>query len=612
MPVTATPTRAAEFRESLAQRVWVADGAMGTMLSSKLYSNGALVNRCYDELNLSLPALVRDVHQEYVRAGAELIETNTFGANRKRLAPFGFADKVRAINRAGVRIAREAASLAREERAQAFVAAAIGPLGVRVEPLGSTTIDEARSIFREQIEALVEAGVDCLMLETFRDLNELRAAMEAAREAAGPEMVVMAHLSIEDDGLLQDGTSIEDFTRALDAMPADVIGLNCSSGPSVMLDTLERMSVYTNKPLSALPNAGQGKNMFSPEYMASCAARFVQAGASVVGGCCGTTPEHITKMRDEIRDAVRDALPVGRSTGVSSVILEPEPTPQPMEKVPVASKSDLGAKLAAGTFVSLVEMLPPRGLDASQEIAAAKLYKEAGFDCVVVSDGPRSGARLSAQVTCQLIQRETGIEAALHVHERDRNFLRIQSKLLSAYKVGIRNLICVTGDGVATVADRLNQGFDLGGNRMESQTGLLLGVDVNPSAEDMDDELRRFESRVKAGAEFAVTQPIFHLDSLEVFLKFGIPVIAGIRPLTSYRNAEYMVNELRVPVPEPYMERMRSVDNADAARAEGVAIAKEMVRRVRPLVAGVQLSVPFGRYQTAIDVAHAVNPAIER
>ena len=491
-----------------------------------------------------------------------------------------------------MRIAREAA------RDQAFVAAAIGPLGVRLEPLGSTTIDEARAIFREQIDALVEAGVDCLMLETFRDLNEIRAAVEAARNAAGPEMVVMAHLTIEDDGLLQDGTSIEDFTRALDAMPVDVIGLNCSSGPNVMLETLEKMAAYTEKPLSALPNAGVGKNLFTPEYMAACAARFVQAGASIVGGCCGTTPDHIK----EIRQAVRDAQPVLRST----VILEPEPKPQPMEKVPVASRSDLGAKLASGTFVTLVEILPPRGLDASQEIAAAKLYKKAGFNCIVVPDGPRSGARLSAQVACQLIQQEAGIEAALRVHGRDRNFLSLQSDLLSLCKIGIRNLICATGDGVVAVGDSLNRGLDLGGNRMGSQTGLLLGVEVNPSSYDMEDELRRFESSVKAGAEFAITQPIFDLDSLEVFLKFGIPVIAGIRPLASFRDAGYVVNELRLPVPESYMERMRHADSAETARAEGVAIAREIVQRLRPLVAGVQLSMPFGQYQTAIDVAQAI------
>jgi methionine synthase / methylenetetrahydrofolate reductase (NADH) len=622
MPVTATPTRAAEFRENLSQRVWVADGAMGTML----YAKGAFINRCYDELNLSLPALVRDVHQEYVRAGAELIETNTFGANRKRLAPFGFADKVRLINRAGVRIAREAA------RDQAFVGAAIGPLGVRLEPLGSTSMDEARSIFREQIEALVEAGVDCLMLETFRDLNEVRAAVEAAREAAGPEMVLMAHLSIEDDGRLQDGTSIEDFTRALDDMPVDVIGLNCSSGPKVMLETLEKMGAYTHKPLSALPNAGlpasvDGRNIYlcSAEYMAQYAARFIKAGARIVGGCCGTTPEHIREIRNE----VRSLQPVRSSASVGALISDQPARPEPVEKVPVAEKSKLGAKLAAGEFVSFVEILPPRGLDASKEIAGAKLSKEAGIDCINVPDGPRASARLSAQVTCQLIRREAGIEAVLHVCCRDRNILSIQSELLGAHMVGIRNLICITGDpprmgiypdatavfdvdsiGLCNIVNNLNHGMDLGGNPMGTQTALLLGVGANPGAYNLDEEIRRYEAKVKAGAEYAVTQPVFDLDLLEAFLKrteeFGIPVIAGIWPLTSFRNAEFMVNELRVPVPEPYMERMRHAENAEAARAEGVAIAQEMVRRVRPLVAGVQLSAPFGRYQTAIEVAQAI------
>jgi len=599
---------------------------MGTML----YSKGAFINRCYDELNLSLPALVRDVHQEYVRAGAEIVETNTFGANRKRLAPFGFADKVRLINRAGVRIAREAAGFARNERDQAFVGAAIGPLGVRLEPLGSTTIDEARSIFREQIEALVEAGVDCLMLETFRDLNEVRAAVEAAREAAGPDMVVMAHLSIEDDGRLQDGTSIEDFTRALDAMPVDVIGLNCSSGPKVMLETLEKMGAYTHKPLSALPNAGlpasvDGRNIYlcSAEYMAQYAARFIKAGARIVGGCCGTTPEHVKEIRNEVR-----SLQPGHASA-SVVVDESAAKPKAMEKIPVADKSQLGAKLAAGTFVAFIEILPPRGLDASKEIAGAKLSKEAGIDCINVPDGPRASARLSAQVTCQLIQREAGIEAVLHVRCRDRNILSIQSELLGAHMVGVRNLICITGDpprmgvypdataafdvdsiGLSTIVNNLNHGMDLGGNPMGSQTALLLGVGANPGAYNLDEEIRRYEAKVKAGAEYAVTQPVFDLDLLEVFLKrtaeFRIPVIAGIWPLTSFRNAEFMVNELRVPVPEAYMERMRSADNAEAARAEGVAIAREMVQRVRPLVAGVQLSAPFGRYQTAIDVAQAI------
>jgi len=616
MPVTATQTRAAEFREIFGQRVWVADGAMGTML----YAKGAFLHRCFDELNLSLPALVRDVHQEYLRAGAELIETNTFGANRKRLATFGFADKVRLINRAGVRIAREAA------RDQAFVAGAVGPLGVRLEPLGSTSLEEAGSIFGEQIDALIEAGVDCLMLETFRDMNEIRAAVLAARHAAGPELVIVAHLSIEDDGRLQDGTSIEDFTRALDALPVDAIGLNCSSGPRVMLETIEKMAAYTHKPLSALPNAGlpaevDGRNIYlcSPEYMAQYAARFLEAGARIVGGCCGTTPEHIREIGSEVRK-----LELPRTATV--IVEEPIAKVERLEKIPVAEKSRLGAKLASGKFVTLVEILPPRGLDASQEIAGARLCKEAGIDCVNVPDGPRASARLSAQVTCQLIQQETGIEPVLHFSCRDRNIVGIQSELLGAHMVGIRNLICITGDpprmgvypdatavfdvdsiGLASIVNNLNHGMDLGGNPLGSRTSMLLGVAVNPGSFNLEEELRRFEAKVKAGAEFAVTQPLFDVDLLVAFLartrEFAIPVIAGVWPLTSFRNAEFLVNELRVPIPQAHLDRMRQAGSPEAGEAEGVAIAREIVERVRPVAAGIQVSSPMGRYQTAIDVA---------
>ena len=616
MPVTAIQTRAAEFREIFEQRVWVADGAMGTML----YAKGAFINRCFDELNLSLPALVRDVHQEYLRAGAEFIETNTFGANRKRLATFGFADKVRLINRAGVRIAREAA------RDQAFVAGAVGPLGVRVEPLGSTSLEEARSIFREQIDALVEAGVDCLMLETFRDMNEIRAAVEAARDVAGPELVIVAHLSIEDDGRLQDGTSIEDFTRALDTLPVDAIGLNCSSGPRVMLETIEKMGAFTHKPLSALPNAGlpagvDGRNIYlcSPEYLAHYATRFLEAGARIVGGCCGTTPEHIRKIGNEVRK-----LDLPRASTVT--VEQPVAKVERLEKIPVAEKSRLGSKLAAGKFVTLMEILPPRGLDASQEIAGAKLCKEAGIDCVNVPDGPRASARLSAQVTCQLIQQETGIEPVLHFSCRDRNIVGIQSELLGAHMVGIRNLLCITGDpprmgvypdatavfdvdsiGLTNIVNNLNHGLDLGGNPLGSRTSMLLGVGVNPGSFNLEEELRRFEAKVKAGAEFAVTQPLFDVDLLVAFLartrEFAIPVIAGIWPLTSLRNAEFLVHELRVPIPEAYMDRMRHANSAEAAEAEGLAIAREIVERVRPIAAGIQVSTPLRRYQTAIDVA---------
>jgi methionine synthase I (cobalamin-dependent)/5,10-methylenetetrahydrofolate reductase len=620
MGVTATQTRAAEFREALENRVLVADGAMGTAL----YAKGIFFNRCYDELNLSLPALVRDVHQEFIKAGAEIIETNTFGANRKRLGAFGFAEKLRAINQAGVRIAREAA------RDQAFVAGAVGPLGARLEPLGPISFTEARALFREQIVALAEAGVDLLILETFRDLDELREAVLAAREAAGGDITVIAQVSIEDDGRLRDGSSTENFTRALDEWPVDIVGLNCSSGPRVTLETIEKMAAYTHKPLSAMPNAGlpvtvEGRNLYlcSPEYMAQYARRFMLAGVKIVGGCCGTTAEHIKEIRSEAR-----SLQPGHRTA-SVTVEEPEIKAEALSNIPMGDKSDLGQKLASGRFVAFVEILPPRGVDASKEIEGARLCKAAGIDCINVPDGPRASARMSAPVTCQLIQKHAGIEAVLHFCCRDRNILSIQSELIGAHAVGVRNLICITGDpprmgaypdatavfdvdsiGLIRIASRLNQGLDLGGNPIGSQTALLIGAGANPGAVNMDEEMRRFEKKVQAGAEYIVTQPVFDMELLEAFLKrteqFKLPIIAGIWPLTSIRNAEFMVHELRVPVPEPFMERMRRAETAEAARAEGVAIAQEMVERARPLTAGVQLSAPFGRYEMAIQVAGAI------
>jgi homocysteine S-methyltransferase len=623
MSAAAIPTtvpRFKEFRDKLLDRVMVADGAMGTVL----YSKGVFINRCYDELNLSLPAMVRETHQEYVKAGAEILESNTFGANRPRLAAFGLAEKLHDINLAGVRLAREAAGDA------AYVAGAMGPLGVRIEPLGPTSFSEARAFFREQADALVEAGVDLLVLETFGDLNELREAVFAAREAAGIEMVIVAQVTIDDAGNMLDGSDPETYTRRLDEWPVDVIGINCSTGPKVTLETIERMMRYSNKPMSAMPNAGQparveGRNIYlsSPEYMAQYARRFLWAGVRIVGGCCGTTAEHIKLIRAE----ARSLQPVQHQTTVT--VEEPQTRGKSLLKIPVENKSSLGAKLAAGTFVSFVEILPPRGVDASKEIEGARLCKEAGIDCINVPDGPRASARLSAQVTCQLIQQQAGIEAVMHFCCRDRNILGIQSELLGAHAAGVRNLICITGDpprmgtypdatavfdvdaiGLTNIVNNLNQGLDIGGNPIGSQTALLLGVGANPGALNMEEEIRRLEWKAQAGAEYIVTQPVFDLDLLESFLKrtghLKLPVICGIWPLTSFRNAEFMVNELRVPVPERFMERMRGVDNAEKSRQEGVGIAREMVTNVRGLVQGVQLSAPFGRYRMAIEVAEAI------
>jgi homocysteine S-methyltransferase len=440
----------------------------------------------------------------------------------------------------------------------------------------------------------------------------------------------VAQVTIDDAGALRDGTGTEAFTRQLDQWPADAIGLNCSAGPKVMLETIERMAQFTSKPLTAMPNAGhpvrlEGRSIYlcSPEYMAQYARRFLDAGVRIMGGCCGTTPEHIRQVRAETRSLQSE------HRRLVVTVAAPEVASRALPKVPVAEKSALGAKLARGTFVALVEILPPRGVDASKEIAGARLCAGHGIDCINVPDGPRASARMSAQVACQIIQQQASIEAVLHFCCRDRNILGIQSELIGAHAAGIRNLICITGDpprmgvypeatavfdvdsiGLVGIVDNLNRGLDIGANPMGSRTSLLIGVGANPGAVNLDEEIRRFERKVEAGAEYAVTQPVFDLGLLEQFLRriehLKIPLIAGIWPLTSLRNAEFMVNELRVSVPEDYVERMRRADSADKAREEGVAIAREMVRKVMPLVRGVQLSAPFGRYQMAIDVAGAI------
>jgi len=426
-----TDNKSLLFRDQLSQRALVADGAMGTMF----YSKGIFINRCYDELNLSAPDLVRQLHEEYVKAGAEILETNTFGANRMRLSAHGLGDKLKAINQAGVKLAREAAG------DTAYVAGAIGPLGSHIEPLGPTSFAQAREIFREQASELLDAGIDLIILETFANMDELREAILAAREAAGPDIAIVAQVTIDDSGNLAGGMDTETFTRRLDEWPVDVIGCNCSVGPKVMLETVEKMMEYTSKPISAMPNAGlpvrvEGRNIYlcSPEYMAQYARRMLWAGVKIVGGCCGTTPEHIKLISSEAR-----SLQPQRRT-LAAAVTEPKVQAKSMSAVPTAEKSKLGAKLAAGKFVSFVEILPPRGVDASREIAGAKLCAEHGIDCINVPDGPRASARMSAQVTCQLIQQHAGIEAVNHFCCRDRNILGLRSYVRGAHGAGIRIL----------------------------------------------------------------------------------------------------------------------------------------------------------------------------
>ncbi len=606
------------FLDALASRVLVCDGAMGTML----YGKGVFINRCFESLNLSQPGLVSEVHREYLAAGADVIETNTFGASRLKLRAFGLGDQVHAINLAGARLAREAAG------DRAYVAGAIGPLGVRIEPWGKTGVDEAREYFREQAAALVEGGVDLLMLETFRDWNEAAAAIDAVRAVC--DLPIVAAVTTEDDGNSLDGTPAEQFGPALVARGANVVGVNCSVGPAPMLETVERLAeACGDVPLVAQPNAGkprdiEGRNIYlcSPEYMATYARRFIASGVRLVGGCCGTTPEHIRQIALAVKQLAPDvARPHDGSHRAVTVA-----TPLAQAPVPRADKSVLAAKLAAGTFVTGVELAPPRGHATLEALAAARLAAARGVDVVLVSDATRGGARVGALALAALIRQQGGIEPLLQYSCRDRNLLGIQSDLLGAHAMGLRNVLGITGDvrkigdipdatavfdvdsvGLTHVLSRLNHGLDIAGQPIGEPTALLAGVMVNPAAADLDRELRRFEYKVEAGAEFVVTRPVFDVAAFELFLRriehLKVPVLAGLWPFDSTLNAEFMANEVPdVVVPAALVERMRAAVSADAARAEGMAIARELLAALRPMTAGVVVSTQTGRVDRALEV----------
>src|SRR5713226_6084304 len=427
---------AQNFIERLKQSPVLCDGAMGTLL----YAKGIFINRCYDELNLSQPELIRGVHHDYLQAGAEIVETNTFGANSFRLARHSLADRVRDINLAGAHVAREAA-----KSFDAWVAASIGPLGVRIEPLGKTSFEETRTAFREQVAALVEGGVDLLMLETFGYVEELHQAVLACRDV-NAKIPIVAQVTIDEDGNCLDGSDAESFAARLTEWNVDVLGINCSVGPVAMLDAIERVRAVTSLPLAAQPNAGiprsvEGRNIYlcSPEYMASYARKFVSAGVRLVGGCCGTTPDHIRVMKSALRAGeARSRVAATQVKGAA--------TPAAIPAVPLEKRSRLGAKIAAGEFVTIVEIVPPKGTDIRKEIEGARFLKSVGVDGINIPDSPRASARMSNQALSLLIQQEVGMEAILHYTCRDRNVLCIQSDLLGAAATGIRNLICITGD----------------------------------------------------------------------------------------------------------------------------------------------------------------------
>ena len=614
------------------------DGAMGTML----YGCGVFINRSYDELNVVQPDTVRSVHEQYLQAGAQVIETNTFGANAWRLDHFGLRDRVREFNLAGAAIARKSVDAHREKHgAEAFVAGAVGSLGVAIgDGEGQLTAEKARAIFAEQMAALAEGGVDLLIAETMMSLAEAEQAVLGARESAG-KLPIIVLTTVNDDGNCLDGTPIEDFAARLTELGVDALGCNCSDGPAVVLGSMERMRKATSLPLVAMPNVGmprevEGRNIYltSPEYMGSFARKLVRAGVSWVGGCCGTTPAHIRAMRGALRAVVAQTT---GETSMAQTAGGPKPgmptgEPAPgVEPPPLAERSTVGRKIARGEFVSLIEIVPPKGFDCSRELAGAELLARLGVDAINVPDSPRASARMSAMSLCVQIQAKVGVETVLHYTCRDRNLLSIQSDLLGAASIGVKNILCLTGDppkmgdypdatavfdvdaiGLTRIAQGLNHGLDIGRHPLGgaagpgASPGFTISVAANPGVPDIEHEVRRFAYKVEAGAEFCITQPVFDMRLLEQFLRriegFRIPVIAGIWPLTSLRNAEFMRNELKVSMPEDVLARMGRHTDKQASLAEGLKIAQEMLAGVRGAVQGVQVSAPFSKYAAAAEV----------
>lgn len=607
------------FRQLLEDdRVHVFDGAMGTML----YAKGVYINRCFDELNISNPKMVLDVHKEYIKAGAEIIQTNSFGANQIKLNKHGLDDKLVEINQKAAQIAREAAG------DKICVAAAIGPLGIRIEPYGPTSRDEAKELFKQQVKALlsIEGAIDCFILETFSDLSEINQAIRAIKELC--DLPIIAQMTIQPYGKTAFGTAPETFTSQLDSWGVDVIGINCSVGPQDSLDAIQIMTTVTDRKLSVQPNAGlprevDGRKMYmcSPEYMAKYARRFIQVGVKFIGGCCGTTPEHI-KL---IANAVKAATP--QRAVVAFPINKEQENKTQIEIVPTEKRSNFARKIANGEFVTSVEIVPAKGCDPVKMLESVIELRNAKVDAVNIPDGPRAQSRMGALATAILIQQQVqGIEPVVHYCCRDRNLLGMMSDLLGAAALGINNLLIITGDppkmgpypeatavfdvdsiGLTNMVSSLNHGLDLGSNPIGKPTSFFIGVGVNPCAIDLDTEIRRFEWKVDAGAQFAVTQPIFDLAQFFNFLKriehCHIPIIVGIWPLVSYRNAEFLSNEVPgISVPANILERMRKAEGPEAARQEGLTIAREMLQEVKSSVQGVQVSAPFGRVAYALDV----------
>ncbi len=605
-----------ELRELIGDgEVHLLDGAIGTLL----YERGVFVNVCYDELNLTRPELVEEIHREYVEAGAEILETNTFGANPVKLSGFGLEGRTEEINRAAARLARGAAG------SRARVVGAIGPLGIRIEPWGPTSEGEAEAFFRRQVAGLLEGGVDGFLLETFSDLNELHQALRAVR--AMSELPVFAQVTIEEGGSTSYGTDVETVARSLDEWGADVIGVNCSVGPAEILDAIERMARVTERPLSAQPNAGLPRlvgdrkiYLASPAYMARYARRMVEAGARFVGGCCGTTPEHIREMAGVLDEARGGPAAEDRrestSPGRGAPRLPLPGAPSGHEPIPLIERSALGRKLARREFVVSLELLPPHGWDPAPLVEGARRAVKAGVDAVTLVDASRGMRRMGVIPAGIVLSREVEAEVILHYTCRDRNMLRMISDFLGIASAGLRNALVVSGDpaptgpypdhtsvldidsiGLTNVLHHLNRGIEPGGQVVDPPTRFVIGVAFNQGAADLERELGRYRWKVEAGADFVVTQPVFDVDALLRTLDRAggprVPVLAGISPLETLRDAEYLAQEVPgVHVPPSVLRRMADAEakGAEAAAEEGRRILFELLDALLPNVQGIHVS----------------------
>jgi homocysteine S-methyltransferase len=612
-----------DFLKTIQDHVVLADGGIGTLL----YDRGIYLNRCFDEITLSDPDMVAQIHRDYINAGAQVIETNTFGANPFKLRKYQLEDRCAELNHKAAELACGVAA------DKVWVAGAMGPLGVRIEPWGKLSLAEARDAFKRQAAPLLEGGVDLIVLETFADLSEIGQAIKAIKELT--DKPVIAHMTITEDGNSLYGTEPEVFTTRLEEWGADVIGLNCSVGPAAMLGTLEEMAQYTTRPLSIQPNAGKPRSkegrvfyLASPDYFAKYAHRFIRAGARLIGGCCGTTPEHIKAMAAVVR--MKQHFRVERSKRAIEVDSE-----QAKPAKPTAAKSQLGQKIASGEPVFTIELTPPRGWDMTKVLNKARRAKKAGFDAINIPDGPRASARMAVLSTALRIQQNVGIEPIIHYVCRDRNILGMQSDLLGAYCLGMPNFLLLTGDppvmgdypkstpvfdvdsiGLCNLAATLNRGQDLGQRSIGRPTGFLIGVGVNPTAVNLELEIERFYWKVDAGAEYAISQPVFDPPALFAFLEKSarfiearglemVPVLAGVWPLQSLKNAEFLHYEVPgVTIPETIMAQMQRADSKEQQRAVGMEVAKAQISEMGDRVQGFQFSAPFGRVKPAVELMH--------